>query len=141
MTNDSLSRSYLRKAQVRLSVLELLLEKRAYSDVVREAQELVELALKALLRHVGIEPPKWHDVSTILFEHRERFVGVTEADLERLATASTWLRKERELSFYGDIDFIPTEQYGPDVAARAIDDARFVLGVAERAIGGQRAMS
>jgi len=139
MTNDSLSRSYLRKAQVRLSVLELLLEKRAYSDVVREAQELVELALKALLRHVGIEPPKWHDVSTILLEHRDRFPGVAEADLERLATASTWLRKERELSLYGDIDFIPTEQYGRDDAARAIEDARFVLGVAERTIGGQRA--
>ena len=138
MTNDSLSRSYLRKAQVRLSVLELLLEKRAYSDVVREAQELVELALKALLRHVGIEPPKWHDVSAILLEHRDRFPGVAKADLERLATVSTWLRKERELSFYGDIDFIPTEQYGRDEAARAIEDARFVLGVAERTIDGQQ---
>lgn len=61
--------------------------------------------------------------------------GVDGADLERLATASTWLRKERELSFYGDIDFIPTEQYGGDEAARAIEDARFVFGVAERVIG------
>jgi hypothetical protein len=138
MTNASLSRSYLRKAQVRLDVLELLLDKQAYSDVVREAQELVELALKALLRHVGIEPPKWHDVSTILLEHRGRFRGVAEADLERLATASTWLRKERELSLYRDIDFIPTEQYGQDDGVRAIEDARFVLGVAERTIGGQR---
>jgi len=68
MTNDSLSRSYLCKAQVRLGVLDLLVKKRAYWDVVREAQEPVELALKALLRHVGIEPPKWHDVSTILLE-------------------------------------------------------------------------
>ena len=141
MTNDSLSRSYLRKAQVRIGVLDLLVEQRAYSDVVREAQELVELALKALLRHVGIEPPKWHDVSPILLEHRDRFPGVAGADLERLATASTWLRKERELSFYGDIDFIPTEQYGRDEAARAIEDARFVFGIAERVIGGQRATS
>ena len=52
------------------------------------------------------------------------------------ATASTWLRKERELSLYGDIDFIPTEQYGGDEAARAIEDARFVFAVAERVIGG-----
>jgi HEPN domain-containing protein len=137
MTNDALSRSLLRKAQVRLAVLDLLVERRAYSDVVREAQELVELALKAVLRHVGIEPPKWHDVSAILLEHRTRFALVAEADLERLATASTWLRKERELSFYGDIDFIPTEQYSGDEAARAIDDARFVLGVVERVIGEQ----
>jgi hypothetical protein len=68
MTNDSLARAYLRKAQVRLDVLDLLLQKEAYSDVVREARELVELALKAVLRQVGIEPPKWHDVGSILVE-------------------------------------------------------------------------
>ncbi len=137
MTNDSLARSYLHKAEVRIDVLDLLLEKLAYSDVVREAQELVELALKALLRHVGIEPPKWHDVSTILLDHRNRFVALTDADLERLVAASVWLRKERELSFYGDVDFIPTERYTRDDATRAIEDARFVLGVAGRAIGVQ----
>ncbi len=59
MTNESLARSHLRKAQVRLAVLELLHDKGAYSDVVREAQELVELALKALLRQVGIAPARW----------------------------------------------------------------------------------
>jgi len=39
MTNDSLARSYLEKAKVRLAVLDLLFEKQAYSDVVPEAQE------------------------------------------------------------------------------------------------------
>lgn len=135
MTNDSLARSYLHKAQVRLDVLDLLMTRQAYSDVVREAQELVELGLKAMLRHVGIEPPKWHDVGAMLLEHRGRFPASIQTELQRLAAASTWLRKERELSFYGDIDFIPTEQYGPAEAGRAIDDARFVLRIAERAIG------
>ncbi len=134
MTNDSLARSYLRKAQVRLDVLDLLLQKDAHSDVVREAQELVELALKAMLRQIGIEPPKWHDVGTILVEHRNRLPGVADADLERLAAGSGWLRKERELAFYGDIDFIPTERYGRDDAARAIDEARFAVRMAERVI-------
>lgn len=62
MTNDSLAQSYLKKAADRLDILDLLLKKGAYSDVVREAQELVELALKGMLRAVGIEPPKLHDV-------------------------------------------------------------------------------
>ncbi len=57
MTNESLARSYLKKAADRLDVLDLLLKKGAYSDVVREAQELVELALKGMLRAIGIEPP------------------------------------------------------------------------------------
>lgn len=42
------------------------------------------------------------------------------------------LRKEREASLYGDIDFIPTEQYGIPDAQRAMDDARFVLDVVTR---------
>jgi HEPN domain-containing protein len=37
-----------------------------YSDVVREAQEIVELALKGMLRQIGIEPPKWHDVGQLI---------------------------------------------------------------------------
>ena len=57
MTNTSLAESYLLKARVRLDVLEVFLDKEAYSDVVREAQEIVELALKGMLRQVGMEPP------------------------------------------------------------------------------------
>jgi len=139
MTNDSLARSYLQKARKRMRVLEVLLDEEAHSDVVREAQELVELALRATLRHVGVEPPKWHDVGAMLLEHQDRFVPSVRADLPRLTAISAWLRKEREFSFYGDIDFIPTERYGRDDGERAIEDARFVFGVAERAIGGQRA--
>jgi hypothetical protein len=37
------------------------------------------------------------------------------------------IKTPAELSLCGDIDFIPTEQYGRDDAARAIEDARFVL--------------
>ena len=35
---------------------------------------------------------------------------------------------------YGDIDFIPTEQYSVTDAQRAIDDARFVVSVAASVI-------
>ena len=57
MTNDQLAKSYLVKAQKRLRILDVLLEEEDYSDVVREAQEVVELAQKAMLRGVGIDPP------------------------------------------------------------------------------------
>lgn len=129
MTNDSLARSYLAKAQVRLKVLEVLRVECAWSDVVRESQEVVELALKALLREVGIEPPKWHDVGGFVREHRERFSATLQAEVEHLAEISGWLRKEREFAFYGDVDFIPTEEYSDADAARAIDDATLVVRV------------
>ena len=130
MTNVSLAQSYLIKAQKRLKILPVLMDEVAYSDVVREAQEIVELALKGMLRQVGIEPPKWHDVGPMLREYRDRFPEQAAAQVERLAEISRWLRKEREFAFYGDIDFIPTEEYSQADAQRAAEDARFVVSVA-----------
>ncbi len=134
MTNRSLAQSYLIKAQKRLKILTVLLEEEDYSDVVRESQEIVELALKGMLRQAGIEPPKWHDVGKALVEYENRFPAEVRREVRKLAEISAWLRKEREFSFYGDIDFIPTEEYGRDVADRAIEDARFTVGVAGKAI-------
>ena len=134
MTNTSLAESYLIKARVRLEVLEVYLDKEAYSDVVREAQEIVELALKGMLRQVGMEPPHWHDVSRFVREHRDRFPAVTDSGIERLAEVSTALRKERELAFYGAIDFIPTDEYTREQAEQALDDATWVVSVAAHVI-------
>jgi hypothetical protein len=115
-------------------VLEVLMEQDAYSDVIREAQEMVELALKGMLRQVLIDPPKWHDVSPILKEQAERFSDEIRQHIPRLAEISRWLRKEREFAFYGDIDFIPTEQYSREDAQRAMQDALFVLEKAQGVI-------
>lgn len=134
MTNISLAQSYLIKALKRLKILAVLLGDEAFSDVVREAQEIVELALKGMLRQIGIEPPKFHDVSGALDEYRERFPESAREQIERLMEISRWLRKEREFSFYGDIDFIPTEEYDRADALRAIEDAKFVVSVAESVI-------
>jgi len=134
MTNISLAQSYLKKAVDRLDILNLLMKKGAYSDVVREAQEIVELSLKGMLRVVGIEPPKFHDVGPLLIEHREKFKGILFKDLQKAAKISKQLRKERELAFYGDIDFIPTEEYTLDDANKAIKGAKFVVDIARRLI-------
>ena len=101
---------------------------------MREAQEAVELALKAMLRQVGIEPPKWHDVGEILVEHQDRLPASVADHVDRLAAILAWLRKEREPSMYGDIDFSPTARYSSGDGQRAFADARFVIGMAERVI-------
>jgi len=132
MTKSELARAYLEKASKRRRVLEVLREEHAWSDVVREAQELVELALKAMLRDIGVDPPKWHDVGPILIEQAERFPDATRAQVPDI---SHWLRKEREFSFYGDVDFIPTEQYSAQDANRAIVDANYALDAAKQLIG------
>ncbi|MEW5827939.1 MAG: HEPN domain-containing protein [Chloroflexota bacterium] len=134
MNNLSLARSYLVKAEKRLKILDVLLADEAFSDVIREAQEIVELALKGMLRQVGIEPPKWHDVGGLIMDYQNRFPANLNIEASRLAEISAWLRKEREFSFYGDIDFIPTEQYEIEDALRAINDARFVVQTAKLVI-------
>jgi HEPN domain-containing protein len=102
--------------------------------VAREAQEIVELALKGMLRHAGVEPPKWHDVGSILEQYADRYPALTREDLLQLVRISARLRKEREFAFYGDIDFIPTEQYAEADAARATEDAATSVRAAVRVI-------
>ena len=132
MTGDELVRSYVDKATLRLDVLALLFEREGYSDVVREAQEIVELLLKAALRLMGIDPPRIHDVGPVLLTHRTTFPTWFADGADRLAEISAWLRKERELALYGDTDAIPTKLYGVEHATRAIDDARTVFDAVSR---------
>ena len=127
MTNKSLAASYLVKARVRIKTLKVLYRAKDYSDVVREAQEIVELSLKALLRYVGIEPPKWHDVGPLLVKHRDRLPSFGQKIIRRLAKISKDLREDRELAFYGDDDFIPSEEYTARDAQKAIRDAGFTV--------------
>jgi hypothetical protein len=134
VTSQDLARSYLVKAQKRLKALAVLRDEQAHSDVVREAQELVELALKGMLRAVGIEPPKFHDVGGLLLEQATKFAPAARGDLARAAEISKRLRRERELAFYGDIDFIPTQEYSAADGERAYGEAAWVAALAERVI-------
>jgi len=53
--NIDLVKSYLIKFKKRLKALYVLLDEEAYSDVIREAQEIVELTVKGILRFKGID--------------------------------------------------------------------------------------
>jgi len=130
MNNLTLAQSYLLKARSRLKILDVLYQECAFSDVVREAQEVVELALKGMLRQVGVEPPKVHDVGDLIVEYRGLFSDEVAAQAERLREISRWLRKEREFAFYGEVDFVPTLQYGSEDALRAMADAKAAVDAA-----------
>lgn len=134
MNNISLAQSYLKKAQVRLKIIELLIQEKAYSDVIRESQEAVELSLKGILRQIGVDPPKQHDVGWLLREYKDKLPVINDKQLERIIKISKWLRKEREFSFYGDVDFIPSLEYSLEDAKKAQDDLKFVVEIAEEII-------
>jgi HEPN domain-containing protein len=128
VTGRSLAKSYVAKATVRVRVLSHYLDAADYSDAVREAQEAVELALKAALRFIGVEPPRIHDVGALLREYADRLAGL---DVERLAAVSRGLGKERELASCGDLDYLPTEQYTRREAEQAIADATYAVTAVE----------
>lgn len=127
MQNKDLSADYIKRAKVRLEAVELLLRRQSYADVVREAQEVVELALKSLLRKFGIQPPRIHDVSQVLLDEKSRFPGGLQKDLTQLAKISKSLRRDRELAFYGTEDLTPSDFYTEEDAHMALVQAQFVV--------------
>ena len=127
MQNRDLAADYVRRAGARLRALDVLFEQASWADVVREAQEIVELALKGLLRASGVEPPRIHDVADVLLEERARLPEAVRADISRLADASRKLRRDRELAFYGAEDLTPSDFYREADAVTARDAARFVV--------------
>ncbi len=119
MRNRALAADYLRRAAVRLRAVDVLFEGASWADVVRESQEVVELALKGLLRQYGVDAPRIHDVSPSL-----------HPEVPRLAAISRDLRRDRELAFYGAEDLTPSTFYSKDDASRALEGARTVVRLA-----------
>jgi HEPN domain-containing protein len=131
MQNLDLAPDYIRRARIRLRALDVLFEAESWADVVRESQEIVELALKALLRASGIDPPRIHDVSEVLLAERARFPQVVQLEVEQLAEASRQLRRDRELAFYGAEDLTPSGFYNRGDAERSRASARRTVEVVE----------
>lgn len=127
MRNPALTRDHLRRASARLRALDVLYEAESWADVVRESQEVVELTLKALLRAVGVEPPRIHDVSDVLLAEQDRLPDAVRAEVGKLADASRQLRRDRELAFYGAEDLTPSGFYTKADADRARSSARLAV--------------
>ncbi len=124
MHSPELARDYIHRAAIRLRAVDVLFAAESWADVVRESQEIVELALKALLRTAGIDPPRIHDVSGVLLAERERLPESLSPHLQGLAEISRQLRRDRELAFYGAEDLTPSGFYTRDDAVQARDGAR-----------------
>ena len=132
MTNQGLAADYLERVGHRLAAVEVLSQRGAHADVVRESQELVELALKAFLRLAVVDPPHVHDVGEVLLAHRDQLPGPVRGEAERLADISHRLRRDRELAFYGTEDLTPGVFYRRTDADQALADARHVAALAEQ---------
>ncbi|MCC6016878.1 MAG: HEPN domain-containing protein [Desulfurococcaceae archaeon] len=102
MNNIAMAKAYIKQAFERLKHAKEALNGGNYPYVVRQSQEAVELLLKAALRIVGVEPPKWHDVGPVLKREADRFPQWFRDHIPKIARISRKLRREREPSMYGD---------------------------------------
>jgi len=121
MTNRDLAGSLIRQAESRKAALHVAVGEENWAYVVRLSQEVVELSLKAILNCIGVEPPKWHDVGTLLIKYRQRLPTQIAVRAEEFARISARLRENRERSMYGDevLGQGPDELYGRQDAEQA----------------------
>jgi len=105
LNNVELAKSNIKQAEERLKHAREALESGNYPYVVRQSQEAVELLLKAALRLVGVEPPKWHDVGPVIRKVIDRFPTWFKENADLVVSISRSLRKEGQkslnLSIYG----------------------------------------
>ncbi|MBC8458577.1 MAG: HEPN domain-containing protein, partial [Deltaproteobacteria bacterium] len=97
---------FLRQAERRQKSAKAALEESDFAYVVRQCQEGIELALKAVLIYTGIDFPKWHDVGPILIREKELLKFWSEEILQKFASYSRQLTNDRARSMYGDEDLL-----------------------------------
>jgi HEPN domain-containing protein len=123
MRNDESAKNLLREAEyIFQDEVISAMEDQEYNLVVRRAQEVVELAVKAAIKWLGADFPKVHDPTTALIQLVAKKGGkISPDDLERIRTISADLAKERAPAFYWEV------RYSHEQARKAQQDAEFVL--------------
>lgn len=130
------AKSYLRQAKARLDDANDALREENHPYAVRLSQECVELSMKAVLKAVGIEYPKIHDVSDIFPEIRDRFPDWFKTEIDFLSESSKLLFKKREPSLYGDEEALipPNEVMSENDAEDATNRAERTYNLCEKLI-------
>ena len=102
MINRRMAENYLRDAKSILAEAKAARMGRLHHRAIRLSQESFELTLKAVLRSIGIEYPKEHEVSDALRENMAKLPRWFQSHVAYLEEASAWLAEKRGPSMYGD---------------------------------------
>ena len=126
----------MRQAKARLEDAEDALQESNYPYTVRLSQECVELSLKAVLKAIGIEYPKVHDVSDVFTRIEGRLPEWFRVEIPFLRESSKILVKKREISFYGGEEALlsPNDVISEEDAKDAAMRARKVYSLCDRLI-------
>ena len=130
-SNKELAKAYLEDAEYSFTEAITAYEKGYYHRAIRRLQEAVELSLKAILRYLGIEYPKSHDVSTILYKFKDKIPVELKSRLNQISEISLDLALNRGPSFYGNEDrgIPPKELYDKKYAEEKIKQVKEIIGI------------
>jgi HEPN domain-containing protein len=130
------AKSLLHEAKLRLTTAKTALLAREYAYCIRQNQEAAELGVKAALRLVGIDYPKWHDVGNVLQAEVARFPAWFQVKGPDLAKASLQLAALRESSMYGDdvLDLSPEDLFTIHDARQALTDAQRIISQVQKLV-------
>jgi len=129
MTNVRLAEAFLDKARERLKALDVLRKEADYSDVIREARDIVELCFRGILRIMGVEVSRYRDAGEVLNENMPRLPMEVRAHAERIHEIYADLTRQRSL--------VPLEEGAPVEklllvdADRATAEAEWILEMAQ----------
>ena len=126
MNNTDLNGRLMLEARMILEEAKRAFDSQAWNLVVRRAQEVVELSLKGLLKLMGVESPKTHDVgdtfAKICTEKRIEIEGEKLAEIQQI---SQQLARDRAPAFYME------KEYTREQASQALRSAETVLTEAQ----------
>lgn len=136
MTNERMARRYIEQAKAFLGEAEGHFQTSLWHLCVRRSQEAIEIAAKAALRIVGVEPPKLHDVGAALLQQRDRFPTWFGQAIDQVASASAEWSEHRGPSYYGDEEhgIPPDELYDQTKATEAIEASRRIYRLCSKLI-------
>lgn len=122
MNNHETAEKLISEAHLLQEEMDRAYEGRHWNLVVRRAQEIVELCLKGLLKALGAEYPRRHDVGDAFAEAvTAKCPDVDHRILEQLRVISSYLARDRAPAFYMEQEFTQEQ------AEQAKADAQFVL--------------
>lgn len=127
MSNHERSRKIMAAAQECMGEMDAAIARNSWNLAVRRAQEVVELAMKAVLGYLCVDYPKVHDTADLFIAAlARRRIALTAAEAADVRAVSSRLAEKRAPALYFEYD----EKAG--AARAAAEDARRIYELCAR---------
>lgn len=129
MSNHERGRKIMAAAREYVDETDAAIARNSWNIAARHAQEVVELAMKAVLGYLCVDYPKVRDTADVFIaELARRQMALTDAEEDDVREVSARLAKKRAPAFYFEYD----EEAG--AAHAAAGDARRIYELCARLI-------